>query len=124
MIVVLAILSGIAIPRYIVASTRAREAAAKHALGTARSAIAHWYNSSSVDGDPAWPTLTQLQTCGAGGVLQEPLPPNPYNRSSEIRLATWAATPPVAGPEGYAYDPRTGKFWLNSITAGVNEHLW
>jgi general secretion pathway protein G len=123
-IIVLAILSGIAIPRYIDASTRAREAAAKHTLGTVRSAIATFYNNGAINGAPAWPTLAQMQTFGATGVLKEPLPVNPYNHSSAIRAATWSAMPPVGGPEGYAYDPTTGKFWLNSTTAGVNEHLW
>ena len=123
-IVVLAILSGIAIPRYIDSSTRARESAAKGTLGAVRSAIANFYANSSVSGAAAWPTLGQIQTFGPTGVMQEPLPPNPYNNADEIRTATWAATPPVSGSEGYCYDPATGKFWLNSTTAGVNEHLW
>lgn len=123
-IVVLAILSGIAIPRYIDYSTRARESAAKGTLGAVRSAIANFYANASVSGTATWPTLVQMQTFGVGGVMQEPLPPNPYNDSSAIKTATWAATPPVGGSEGYAYDPTTGKFWLNSTTAGVNEHLW
>ncbi len=123
-IVVLAILSGIAIPRYIDYSVRAREAAAKGTLGPVRSAIANFYSNSSVTGVPAWPTLEQMQTFGAHGVMQEALPPNPYNNSAEIKAATWAETPPVSGPEGYAYDPTTGKFWLNSNTPGIGEHLW
>ena len=123
-IVVLAILSGIAIPRYIDYSVRAREAAAKGTLGAARSAIANHYSNSSISGVPTWPTLVQMQTFGATGVMQEPLPPNPYNNSDDIKTASWAATPPVGGPEGYAYDPATGKFWLNSNTAGIGEHLW
>lgn len=123
-IVVLAILSGIAIPRYIDYSTRARESAAKGTLGAVRSAIANFYANSSVSGTPSWPSLAQMQTFGATGVMQEPLPANPYNNAAAIRTATWAAVPPVSGDEGYAYDPLTGKFWLNSTTAGVNEHLW
>ena len=123
-IVVLAILSGIAIPRYIDYSVRAREAAAKGTLGAARSGIANFYSNSSISGIPSWPTIDQLRTFGVSGVMQEALPPNPYNNSDEIKTATWAESPPVGGTEGYAYDPVTGKFWLNSNTAGIGEHLW
>lgn len=123
-IVVLAILSGVAVPRYFDHATRARESAARGALGNTRSAVANWYASSAADTIPSWPTLAQVQTVGATGVMQEPLPPNPYNGSAAIKAAAWVATPPVGGEEGYAYDPLTGKFWLNSTTTGVNEHLW
>jgi general secretion pathway protein G len=121
-IVVLAILSGVAIPRYIDYSARAKESAARATLGATRSGIANFYANSALTGTPAWPTLTNMQTLGS--VMQEALPANPYNNSSAIAAATWAATPPISGANGYNYDAAAGKFWLNSTTSGVNEHLW
>lgn len=129
-IVVLAILSGVAIPRYIDYSTKAKESAARATLGAVRSAIANFYANSALNGTAAWPTLTNMQT--AGSVMQEPIPGNPYipstnTNAANIAAATWATTPPVttgASVAGYNYDATTGKFWLNSTTTGINEHLW
>jgi hypothetical protein len=56
--------------------------------------------------------------------MQEAIPTNPYNNSFDVKAAVWAATPPVAGAEGWAYDAAAGRFWANSTTAGVDEHLW
>jgi prepilin-type N-terminal cleavage/methylation domain-containing protein len=117
-IVVLAILSGIAIPKYIDYTANAKASATKGALGGARSAIANFYANSAVNGTPAFPTLTQMQTLGT--VMQEALPPNPYNNSATIAAATWAATPPVSGTNGWNYDAATGRFWANSNTVGEN----
>lgn len=127
-IVVLAILSGVAIPRYIDYTARARESAVKGTLGGVRSAIANFYALQSVNGTPAFPTATQISTLGT--VMQEPIMANPYQSSTAnaalIRDAasTWAATPPVTGNQGWAYDSAVGRFWANTTTSGINEHLW
>lgn len=121
-IVVLAILSGVAIPKYIDYTARARESAARATLGGVRSAVANFYANSALTGTPAFPTLVQMQTIGT--VMQESIPANPYNNSATIAAATWATTPPVSGAAGYNYDVATGRFWLNSTTTGINEHLW
>lgn len=122
-IVVLAILSGVAIPKYIDYATKAKESSCKGTLGAVRSGLANWFaNQQLTTGAGAYPTLVQIQTLGT--VMQEPLPPNPYKDSNTIVQATWATTPPVSGNAGWAYDPATGKFWANSNTTGVNEHLW
>jgi prepilin-type N-terminal cleavage/methylation domain-containing protein len=122
-IVVLAILSGVAIPKYFDYAAKAKESACKGTLGAVRSAIANFHANSIVNnGTATWPTLTQMQTLGA--VMQEPLPANPYNNSNTIQAATWATTPPVSGTAGWSYDATTGKFWANSNTSGVGEHLW
>ena len=76
-IVVLAILSGVAIPKYIDYTTSAKSSAAKATIGAVRSAIANFYANSAVTGTVGWPTLVQLQTVGS--VMQEVLPNNPYN---------------------------------------------
>jgi Tfp pilus assembly protein PilE len=121
-IVVLAILSGVAIPKYIDYTTNAKAAVGKGTLGAVRSAVVNYYAASNLTGAAAYPTLLQLQTYGT--VMAETIPPNPYNNSATIAAATWAATPPVSGVNGYNYDAAAGKFWLNSTTSGVNEHLW
>ncbi len=121
-IVVLAILSGVAIPKYIDYTTSAKASAAKATLGAVRSAIANFYANSALTGTATYPTLVQMQTLGT--VMQEALPSNPYNNDNTIVAATWAATPPTAGTQGYAYDAATGRFWLNSNTSGVVENLW
>ncbi len=123
-IIVLAILSGVAIPKYIDYAAKSKESACKGTLGAVRSAIANFYANSAVNGTAAWPTLTQMQTFGATGVMQEQIPPNPYGTNATISAATWAATPPVSGTNGWNYDAAAGKFWANSNTAGVSEHLW
>ena len=119
-IVVLAILSGVAIPKYIDYTTSAKASAAKATLGAVRSAIANFYANQAVNGSARYPTLVELQTVGT--VMQEVLASNPYNNSATIAAAVWAATPPVAGANGYNYDAAAGKFWLN--TSGVSENTW
>ncbi len=121
-IVVLAILSGVAIPKYIDYTANAKASAGKATIGAVRTAIANFYANSALTGTAAYPTLVQMQTLGS--VMQETLPANPYNSSAAIAAATWAATPPVSGANGYNYDATAGRFWLNSTTTGVNEHLW
>src|SRR5262249_13910407 len=122
-IVVLAILAGVAIPKYFDYSTKARESACKAALGSTRAAIANFYANSIVNsGNAAYPTLTQAQTTGT--VLTELVPANPYNGSPTIAAASWATTPPVTGNAGWNYDAANGHFWANSTTTGINEHLW
>jgi len=117
-IVVLAILAGVAIPKYIDYTANARSAAVKGTLGGVRSAIANFYANSAVSGSPAFPTLVQIQTVGT--VMQEAIPANPYNNSTTISAATWNTTPPVAGTNGWNYDAAAGKFWANSNTTGEN----
>ncbi|MBX3403617.1 MAG: prepilin-type N-terminal cleavage/methylation domain-containing protein [Phycisphaeraceae bacterium] len=122
-IVVLAILSGVAIPKYFDYAAKAKESACKGTLGAVRSGIANFHANSIVsNGAATWPTLVQMQTLGT--VMQEPLPANPYNNSNTIQAATWATTPPVSGTAGWSYDAATGKFWANSNTSGIGEHLW
>ena len=122
-IVVLAILSGVAIPKYFDYAAKAKESACRGTIGATRSAVANFYANSIVNTATAtFPTLGNMQTIGT--VMQEQIPANPYSNSNAIVAATWGVTPPVAGAQGWAYDAAAGKFWANSTTAGVNEHLW
>src|SRR5262245_4671092 len=120
-IVVLAILAGVALPKYFDYSAQARVSACKGALGGVRSGIANFYANASIGGTAAYPTHAQVTTLGT--VMQEPLPQNPYNSSSAVRDAdgTWVAgAPPVSGVQGWAYDATNGKFWANSSGSGEN----
>ncbi|MGP1347317.1 MAG: type II secretion system protein [Phycisphaerales bacterium] len=86
-IVVLAILSGIALPKFFDYSARARSSALQGALGGIRTAIANYYADSAVAGaEPVYPTVDQLNTDGT--VMQEPLPANPYNGLSLVVAVT------------------------------------
>ena len=107
-IIVLAILSGIAIPKYIDYAAKAKESSVKGTLGAVRSAVANFYANSALNGTATWPTLAQMQTFGA--------------TATDIAAATWAATPPVSGTNGWNYDAASGKFWANSST--VSENTW
>src|SRR5262245_52710263 len=94
-IVVLAILSGVAIPKYFDYTANAKISSVKGVLGGTRSAIANFYGNSAANGTAAYPTLVQMQTVGT--VMQEPMSANPYNNDATIAAATWAASPPVSG---------------------------
>jgi prepilin-type N-terminal cleavage/methylation domain-containing protein len=122
-IVVLAILSGIAIPKYFDYAAQAKASSCKGTLGGVRSAIANYYSKSSLSGAAAYPSLTNLTdyTNSANSVMQEPIAANPYNNLATVQAATWnAGAPPVSGTAGWNYDAAAGKFWANSNVAGEN----
>ncbi len=121
-IVVLAILGGVALPKYFDYAANAKVSATKGALGGVRAGIANFYANSALTGTAGYPTLVQLQTTGT--VMQETIPDNPYVTTSpnSIEAGTWASTPPTDGTPGWRYDAATGKFWANSAT--VSENTW
>jgi prepilin-type N-terminal cleavage/methylation domain-containing protein len=121
-LVVLAILSGIALPRYFDYSDRARSSALQGALGGVRTGIASFYANGSVDGNAAYPTLAELTTVGT--VMQEAIPDNPYNGSNEVvaaaSLAAANSRTTVAGDAGWVYfvdnssEPPVAVFYANT----------
>jgi prepilin-type N-terminal cleavage/methylation domain-containing protein len=120
-VVVLAILAGVALPKYFDYSAQAKVSACKGALGGVRAGIANFYANAAIGGSAAYPTLVQLETIGT--VMQEIIPANPYNGSNDVAAATWnAANPPVSGAAGWNYDVAVGKFWANSNTLGENAY--
>lgn len=123
-IIVLAILAGVAVPKYFDYTAKARESATKATIGNARSAIANFYaNAALENGAAAYPTLTEIETVGV--VFDQPIPENPFNGSSDVQAATWDPdNPPVSGNAGWNYDASAGRFWANSSTSGVNENEW
>ena len=119
MIVVLAILAGVALPRYFDYAAQAKVSSCKGTLGGVRAAIANFYANSAISGTATYPTLVQMQTQGT--VMQEAIPANPYNNSATIAAAVWnAAAPPVSGANGWNYDPAVGRFWANSNAVAEN----
>ena len=125
-IVVLAILAGVALPKYFDYAAQARESACKGALGGIRAGIANFYANSAISGTPAYPVLADLNT--PGNVMQEILPDNPYKTGAgalpnSVRAETWTAANPIDGTanEGWNYDAANGKFWPNTDTVGEND---
>jgi general secretion pathway protein G len=122
-IVVLAILSGIAIPKYFDYAANAKASSCKGTLGGVRSAIANFYANSAVTGTAGYPTLSNLTDyTSTVRVMQEPIAANPYNDLATVAAGSWAATPPTTGTTGWCYDAATGKFWANSN--GSSENLF
>lgn len=102
-IIVLAILAGVAVPKYFDYTDRARTSALQGSLGNIRSAVSNFYANASISGTPAYPTSTQLTTVGT--VLQDSFPNNPYNNLNTVTAATsteWAART-ASGNFGWRY---------------------
>ncbi len=119
-LVVLAVLSGVALPKYFDYSARAKSSALQGGLGGVRSAMANFFSNSVVEGTTAYPTLVELTT--AGTVLMDEMPVNPYNGLSNVIAATSveAAARTVSGTAaGWRYyvdnsaDPPVAIFFAN-----------
>jgi prepilin-type N-terminal cleavage/methylation domain-containing protein len=120
-LVVLAILSGVALPKYLDYSARARSSALQGSLGGIRTGVATFFANSSADGTAAFPTLVELTTVGT--VMQEAIPANPYNGLSTVIAADAAAATArtvSATAAGYRYyvdnsvDPPVAVIYANS----------
>ncbi len=126
-VVILAILAGVALPTYFDHQVKARAASTKGTLGGCRAGVANFYANEAMGGAAAYPTFIQMTTVGALGVMQEILPDNPYNDDNTVLDATgtWVLNPPAvtAGGEGWAYDNAVGKFWANT-SSGNGEKDW
>jgi prepilin-type N-terminal cleavage/methylation domain-containing protein len=120
-LVVLAILSGVALPKYFDYAERAKTSAVQGSLGGVRTALANFFANTSVEGEGRYPTLEELTTIGV--VMQEGIPANPYNGLNSVleadaRDAEDRAISNSAG--GWRYfvdndaDPPVAVFWANS----------
>lgn len=81
--VVLAVLAGVAMPKYFNYADKAKTSALQGSLGGLRTGVANFFANASTAGTPAYPVMNDWNT--AGGVMQEALPPNPYNNLNNIR---------------------------------------
>jgi prepilin-type N-terminal cleavage/methylation domain-containing protein len=112
-VLILAILAGVALPKFFDYQVTAREAACKGSLGGIRAGIANFYaNEAVTNGTAAYPTLAELTTIGS--VMQESLPDNPYggtaaNGVEPVSKANGDARDIVGGSaNGWAYFSGTG----------------
>ncbi len=121
-VLILAILAGVALPRFFNYQTQAREAACKGTLGGVLAGVANFYADAAITtGTAAYPTLLQLTD---GSTMQENIPENPYNSSADVEGVTsvTAAARTIAGIMGWNYyDGVNGgagnaKFYANSNT--------
>ena len=102
--VVLAILSAVALPKYLDYVSRANSSAVQGALGGIRTALhAFAQHQLVVNGIARYPTLAELTTEGL--VVEGKLPRESYSGSREVRAVTQveAAARSTAGTEGWCY---------------------
>ncbi len=133
-VVILAILAGVALPRYFDYAAQAKSASTKGTLGGCRAGIANFLaNEVITNGTALYPTLVQLETLGT--VMQESIPDNPYDTGANpntVNLATAAeaaarTVPVIAGTGGWAYyvdnalTPPAYTFYANTNTTGEND---
>ncbi len=133
-VVILAILAGVALPRYFDYAAQAKSAATKGTLGGCRAGIANYLaNEVITNGAALYPTLVQLETLGT--VMQEVIPDNPYDSGANpnvVNLATVAeaaarTVPVLSGTGGWAYyvdnalNPSAYTFYANTNTIGEND---
>ena len=133
-VVILAILAGVALPRYFDYAAQAKSAATKGTLGGCRAGIANFLaNEVITNGTALYPTLAQLETLGT--VMQEAIPDNPYDTGANPNVVNLAlpaeaaarAVPVVAGTGGWAYyvdnglTPPAYIFYANTNTTGEND---
>lgn len=120
-LVVLAVLSGVALPKYFDYSARAKSSALQGALGGVRSSLANFFSNSVIEGTTAYPTLAELTE--AGTVLMDAMPENPYNGLSNVISATSveaSARTISATAAGWRYfvdntqDPPVAVFYANT----------
>jgi len=131
-IVVLAILVGVALPKYFDYAADARAAATKGTLGGVRAGIANYFANESISGTAAYPALADLNT--VGNVMQESIPPNPYTSHADAAKVAAAASEAAAdirtvtgGNEGWVYYTNGATkaiFYANTDTGTIDENLW
>lgn len=122
-IIILAILAAVAIPKYQNLSGEAKEASARSALGSLRSAITIYYANQAVQtGTATWPTLGDLEMPGT--VMAHGIPKNPYQSDSNApdSIVTGVTKGVIVGTRGgWVYLESTGEIWPNTNLAGENE---
>ncbi len=133
-VLILAILAGVALPRFIDYQVRAKEAACKGTLGGVRAGIANYYADQAITaGAAAYPSLVQLTTTGT--VMQEQIPDNPYTVTADtfdantvtaaVKAESDTRLQVAAGDGGWAYFDGTGGFpavfYANTDTGTIDE---
>lgn len=121
--VVLAVLAGVAVPKYLDYADRAKSSALEGTLGGVRAGVANFFTDQMVEGDARYPTHEELTEVGT--VMQEEVPKNPYNDLSEIQDVTSLANAQnrqVSATDQYGWnyyvdndaEPPIAIFWANA----------
>ena len=127
-VVLLAILAAVAVPRFFNNQSIARESACRGILANVRQGMANFYLNEAIGGTAAYPSQGEMGTVGT--VMQEILPDNPYNGLGGIRALTLgdAAIRWTDGTTGWCYavnnglNPPQAVFWANSSGSGENNY--
>ena len=128
-VVILAILAGVAIPRFIDYRDRAREAACKGVLGGVRAGLASFYaNKAITTSVAAYPTHAEMATLGT--FMQTEISANPYNNKLGVFAMGLgdANTRATNNATGWAYyvnnslNPPAAVFWANSSVIDENSY--
>ena len=122
--VVLAILAGVAIPKFFDYSDEARSSALQGTLGGVRSGLANYFANEMITNSlGAYPVLADLNAIGT--VMQEAIPANPYNNLSTVETVAVLIDEQnrvVTGTSGWRYyvdntaTPPVKFFYCNDAT--------
>jgi prepilin-type N-terminal cleavage/methylation domain-containing protein len=106
-VVVLAVLAAVAVPRYFDYSAAARTSALQGTLGVVRTSITAFHHERALAGAARFPTWLELAN---GQVIPQSgdyttFPLNPFNGNGEFvyRTGAYPTTRPVTGTEGWCY---------------------
>ncbi len=122
-VMILSLLAGVAVPKYIDYAANARTSALQGMLGNVRSSVGNFYANSSLSGTARFPTLAELTTSGT--VLAHAFPAMPFNSLNTVAAATAgdSLSRTVSGTAGWRYfvdnsasPPQCG-FYANSTAA-------
>ena len=122
-IVVLGILAGVAIPRYVNMVDEAREKACLGALGGVRSGISIYYaNMALTTGAATWPPMDSLTTVGV--VMEHGMPKNPYQSDSNApdSIVTGVTKGVIVGTLRGELRPNTSVAGENNFSAARGGH--
>ena len=110
-IVILGILAATALPRFIDLSSKAKDNAAKAALGSARAAIAIAYASNAAYNQNTANNFIP-NTLDASMFQDSLVPTEPYSNSAAV--VGGAAAPTGAGAAGWYYNRVVGRVYINN----------
>lgn len=122
-VLILAILAGVALPKFFDYQVQAKEASCKGTLGGVRAGIANFYANKAITSTARYPTLIELTN---GSVMQEAIPENPYAGSNDVDTlaSSDAASRNVSGTNGWMYYNGSGGgasvFFANTTDVGEN----
>jgi prepilin-type N-terminal cleavage/methylation domain-containing protein len=127
-VIILSILAGVAIPKFIDYQAQAKESVCKGTLSGVRAGMANYLVDSTFTGTPAYPDFADLFVVGL--VMQEEIPENPYTGYTGVNflgLGDSIARSVIVNTKGWNYyvnnalNPPEAVFWANSNDVGEND---